>query len=431
MKPTSPQTASPRVWTRYTRNKITIIRPADRPHGNFSARIKFRKKIHYITLCDTVEESFKHALIARREILAERYAAFKKITGMRDECSTTLGDLLPHYRAFPGDTEAPPSSTTKEKNIQAFARIVALCHPDMAGRWEQFSLIRLTREFIVNWRSEVWKLANVAGTPDSERSIQIRRSANSTLLQARSLFTDSMLTYYRDTAKLDIPPCIAEFRTEPSFKKVSKTEYRAPNNNVIAATLADLEKFHRKEETIVDENMFIAAWLAIGFGLRAGEIKSAVKADFKQVDEDIYFDPPWRAKNNNVPLIGVQLDAWQRLEPFLTKGSPADYVIAGNKTERTGEVFLRISKWMKSLGWRTTHHVHELRAWAGCQIVMGPDGNGEHWLRGSRFMRHSKISTTQNFYGHHIQVKLEKVPLPKILATEFKPQLIQGGRATA
>ena len=416
-----------KAFTRFKRHGITIIRPADRPHGNFSCRIKFRGKLYSITLRDTVEDSFKAALLAKREIHAQRWADFQTKTGLRAECITTLADVIPHYRAFPGDTEPPPSAHTKEKNIQAIARLLAVASPSpqRGEGWGEVALTSLTREFIVNWRSEIWKLANAAGTPDSERSIQIRRSANSTLLQARSLFTDAVLPYYRDVAKLTLPSCLAEWRLEPGFKSVAKTEYHAPPDNIIARTLNSLTEVGRVTPCAPDDNMKTACWLAIGFGMRAGEIARATIGDFVKVNGDVFFRPSWRAKNNRVPEIGVQLDAWPRLEPLLggTSSTSPQYALVGTATERTSEVFRRISDWMRTLGWATTHHIHELRAWAGCQIA----NNHPNGIRAAQaFMRHSTFATTEKFYGHYLKVRMDKVQLTiPALDKPFEPKILE------
>jgi len=132
--------------------------------------------------------------------------------------------------------------------------------------------------------------------------------------------------------------------------------------------------------------------------------------DFQAVAGDVAFRPPWFGKNKKRTLeVLVQLDAWQHLGPIIEALPAKAFVLHGHETERTSDVFRRISGWMKSLGWETTHHIHELRAWAGSYIADHAAGDG---IRSAQiFLRHASYATTEKFYGHHRKQQLAKVKL--------------------
>lgn len=403
--PESIQTSDP---DKFTSDGMTFRRRGKK----YIVRIKFRGKERFLTLADTKAESIRAAKLARKEIREGRWAEFRNSTQLRaDHPKTPLSELYKHYRAYPGGL----SAHTKEKNIQALDRILRVARPDAGA----LHIEDLTGDLLWNWKQEVLKSSNLE---NEERGIQLRRSANSNLRQARSLFAKHALEWFEREAKLHIPETIAGFCQESAFKRVAKLDYHAPADIVMGNTLQALEVLSKREDLSADElNLAKAAWLAIGFGLRAGEIGRAKNADFQRINGDVFFRPIWRAKNKRIPEIGVQLDAWKRLGPWV-ETQPADaYVLAGTDTERTSVVFRRLSDWMRGFGWQTTHHCHELRAWAGCQIA---EKHTQGLLAAQAFMRHSSYGTTQKYYGHHLRLRLDKVQLVIPSIASFQPTIV-------
>ncbi len=380
-----------------------------------------------IRLAETADKSFTMAVAARRKLREAGWDALLAVLPKNKnvaDVTTTIEDLLVHYRAYKGRI----SDHTKEHNIAALRSLLLTAGAATAENWTKVELKTLTDDLVWKWKQQILAKAHEPGTLPA-RTEQLQRSANSILLQARSLFARSrrndFADFYKRTAGIELPASITGFRTHPAFGGVEKHDYRPPSDQIMAKTLAALTSGKDGQSgSDLDKNLQIAAWCAIGFGLRASEIARAIKDDFKTQDGDTFFDPIWRAKNNKFPLIGVQLDAWKYLQPLLADRQPTDYILAGTTTERTGDIFRQISAWMKTLGWQTTHHIHELRAWAGCQIVVGDGDHGQDWESARRFMRHSQVATTQKYYGHHVKVRIKKVPLPTIIVTPFVPQVL-------
>ena len=169
--------------------------------------------------------------------------------------------------------------------------------------------------------------------------------------------------------------------------------------------------------------MYRAIWLAIGFGLRKSEIAAARRDWFHQVDGVMYCRGDALAKNHKYPEIRAQLGAWPKLEPVLRDHAPDAPILTGTATERNEDTFRRISEWMRTLGWETQHHIHEFRAWAGCQIAMAAGGRG--LLDAMVFMRHASYATTEKYYGHHMKIKLGEVQLSLPTIAPFAPAVVR------
>lgn len=396
----------------------TIVRE-NKPGAKYTTRIRFQGKVHFVTLAETADASFSQALAARREIQAGRWQALKQTVGLRSDCGTTLGEIK---RAYLGDVEAgdagylpaPPkvlADGTKKKNVYALENMLRRAGVPPA---DTLPLATLTGELVYKYKQAVLKACKDEAP---EAATRLCRSANSILIQARSIFADEARTYFERSAKIKLPATLDKFRTEPGFKQVAKTEYHAPSDVVVAKTFKHLEALGRADATEQERNEFVACWLALGFGLRASELAKARKQDFHEVAGDIAFRPPWFGKSKRKTLeVRAQLGAWNHLGPIVAKLPAGAYVLTGTDTERTGDVFRRISGWMKSLGWETTHHCHELRAYAGSYIAdhppVGADGQRMDGVRAAQiFLRHASYATTEKFYGHHRKQQLGKVAL--------------------
>src|SRR6185312_10147527 len=177
--------AEPESLNRLTRHGLTIRRKKlkDGRWGKWTVRIRFRNKIHPITLCETAKDSFDKAVRARREIHDGRWEQLKETSTLRQLSNTTLADVFTAYRAFKGPDR--PSEDTRELNINALTAIIRESGAiDPAAKVENLSLLRLTADLVWKWKETKRKLADDA--QDDERALQLLRSANSRLRQARS-----------------------------------------------------------------------------------------------------------------------------------------------------------------------------------------------------------------------------------------------------
>jgi len=412
----TPAGAAAAKWVRLSRKGYPTIVRENRMGSKFSTRIKHLKQVHFVTLTEQADTSFTAALEARRQIQSGHWQKLKETVRLRTDCPTTWGDIKTHYEQY---QPAPPkvlAAETKKKNLYALENFLRKSGLEPK---DDLALTVLTGELVYKWKQAILADCRDKSPEDATR---LCRSANSILIQARSIFADEAQTYFTRAAKLKLPASLEKFRNEPGFKQIAKTEYHAPTDLVVAKTFAHLTELNKRltegdngQSSLDDRNEFIACWLALGFGLRASDITRAQKSHFQEVQGDIAFRPPWFGKNKkHTPEIRVQLDAWKHLGPILAGLGKDAYLIHGNKTERQYDVFRRISGWMKAAGWETTHHIHELRAWAGSYIADHAEGDG---LRAAQiFLRHSSYATTEKFYGHHRKQQIAKVSLtiPKV-----------------
>lgn len=348
--------------------------------------------------------------LARRALVAGKLDAVRAIFAPRTTPSATLAQVFALYRqAPPGSRRASPA--VREGNIRRLLDVVRTASCSLTP--DSCSLSTLTARLIYDYKQAIERLA---ADEDETRRLQLYRSANSTLRQARSIFTPDFCEYYTQVGGLELPECLEAFRNAPTFKGCPKQEYTPPNDAIVARTFEALGKLEN-----TDPNLYKAMWLALGYGLRKSEIECARHDWFQTIEGAPYVTGDELAKNRKFPRIRAQLGGWDKLRPHIEGRPGRDYVLAGTDTERTDDVFRRCSQLMKSLGWETQHHVHELRAFAGCQVAMK---SPRHLYDAQTFMRHASVTTTESKYGHHLKRHLDEVKLTLPVSAPFQPKLV-------
>jgi integrase len=353
---------------------------------------------------------------ARKAIIAGRVADVKKLLV---PASAPRVPVLQEY--FDAYSLVPQSARRAAPQVR-ICNVRRLCDVlDTLGQEAPaVPITALTARLVYDYKLAIERKANAE--PEARR-LQLYRSAISTLRQARSVFSVDACEYYSQAAKLPVPAEIAAFRQAPTWRGCRKEEYTPPTDDIIAATFTALDDLER-----TDPNVFKAAWLALGFGLRKGELELARNGWCVLLDGNPYVAGNELAKNHRFPRVRAQLGAWPRLQPHIEGQPPGAFILAGSVTERTDYVFRRLSSLMRSVGWKTQHHLHELRAWAGCQVALK---SPKHLYDAQTFLRHANITTTENAYGHHLKRSLDEVALAVPVNAGPSPsfQVIQGGLA--
>jgi integrase len=120
-------------------------------------------------------------------------------------------------------------------------------------------------------------------------------------------------------------------------------------------------------------------------------------------------------KNKRVIDLPVIEEWWRRLQAIraeqlsIANGDPDPFVLTGHQTERTEDVFRRVSAWMRKLGWKTEKTIHEFRAYVGSKVAM------EFGIEtASMFLTHADITTTLRFYGRYMKLSGTKLGSLKI-----------------
>lgn len=344
----------------------------------------------------------------REELKSGRLETLRVIQLRRSPTDLTVGRLLKEFARYAAVAGLAPG--TARNYPLCLRRILAVALPSGTDP-DQVSLLDLTARLVFEWRAKV--AATVPAGDDAQRR-KVEGSANSMLNQARGLFSARAMEHYRLVAKIDLPPNIREFLDAPGFTDVVKEEYHLPPDSVVARTFADLAG---KRES--DPDVFVATWLALGFGLRKSEAAAVRAGWFRVTPQGVFLDlratlvpgsfaEKASTKNGSVcPSIQCSNGAWQHLQPIVASLQAEDYLLrAPTATGRCEEVFRRLSAWMADLGWATDKKLHELRAYAGCQVARR-DGIEA----ASRWLRHSSIVVTQRHYGRYLRPTITDAPL--------------------
>jgi integrase len=313
----------------------------------------------------------------------------------------TVGEVCEVYEKHPDERQL----STVKHNILALRKIlkVALHREEV----DDLDVAVLTAELVRKYKREAEVLHEDESDPLAEQ--QWKRSANSNLQQARSLFAKHVMVHYRDEG-LKMPD-MRGFMEEVRFRNVGKVDYNPPADELIDETFKRLDGELRLE----DPAAYAAICLACGTGMRKKAISQARWSWFQQRDGRAYMRSDVLGKNKRVIDLPVIEEWWRRLQAIraeqlsIANGDPDPFVLTGHQTERTEDVFRRVSAWMRKLGWKTEKTIHEFRAYVGSKVAM------EFGIEtASMFLTHADITTTLRFYGRYMKLSGTKLGSLKI-----------------
>jgi integrase len=261
---------------------------------------------------------------------------------------------------------------------------------DYRAEIDSVSLNILSLPAIQQWRLEYVKKAK---TPAEEGARMT--SCNSTIRQARSLFATKIVKFLPEIILPSPPPFHdVEFYPRQSAKYFSRIN---PKDLLLKAR-ADLSEN--------DPATFIAMLLAIGAGLRRGEIDSL---QWHQVDFNrqlIRVETTDTASLKTVDArdeVAIDEHIVAILRGFHAKRA-SDFVVEGSGNGggpkkwghdyRAGYVFDKVIAWLRENGVTARKPLHELRKELGAIVT------AEHGIyAASRVMRHSSVATTAAHYS--------------------------------
>ena len=252
-----------------------------------------------------------------------------------------------------------------------------------------------------------WRIAYVAQAKNPAQKQSRETSCNSTIRQARSLFTKEIVYNLKELLlpalpPFEIPPEIKpeKGKKNPLLFKKHNTKYssRIDAKTLLQAAHADLyEK---------DPPAFLAVRLALSAGLRRGEIDSLCwhQVDFKRelirIESTEAASLKTRDSQAEVPVDPQVAAIFQDLR----KQATGQFVIEAEGTEngprkwgqhyRADAVFNRLTAWLRAHGVKARKPLHELRKELGAMVT------AEHGIyAASRVLRHSKVTTTAEHYS--------------------------------
>jgi integrase len=269
------------------------------------------------------------------------------------------------------------------------------------ARWlERIHAVRL--DAITPARVQEWKrafLARAGKDPVALRSA--RTSCNSFLRRAKSLFAPSAVKHL--SLQLPAPLPFDGIAFEPR----QSARYRSTIDPE-ALTLAASEELAGK-----DEPVFLAFLLALGAGLRRGEIDRLEWSAFRwdrnviRIEPTRWFDVKTEHSIGDVPVDpelmsvfrGYAARAHERVHPgmhpphFVIEGDNLPIASATFENYRAQATFERLSAWLRKHGVTARKPIHELRKEFGSMV------NRRHGLTAAKdLLRHADIGITASHY---------------------------------
>ena len=371
----------------------------------------------------TIKAEAEKAEAEHRKLLESgKFEQAATIRSRKAKADTTLAQIINTYTLSPVDA----NETTRKANVNNFKNVVRHVHGKDAD-FERLPASLINAELAASWFNQASR--EVLAEDSQTEQGSIRRSANSIMQQAKSLFVPRALEAYAE-ADLELPN-VAEFLAKcktRKFTKAIKTDYHAPKEEIIQQTLKDWQALQNRD-------LFLVIGHALAFGLRKGEIT--------QVRWN------WHTTRDTVPCLdatgdmknGLGFLQVRALDPFYSlmmttikerkwEGKPADFIVNGTDTYRTEALFRNVSAWMRARGWETQKTVHEFRAYSGSQVAMR---YGIYEC--SSWLRHSSVKVTEQAYTRFVKLfrpdDVTKLPakwaaVPTVTpAVPFVPKVVQ------
>lgn len=258
-------------------------------------------------------------------------------------------------------------------------------------------------------RVQEWRLAYVAKAKNPARSRSAMTSCNSTIRQARSLFAPKVVKFLPDLIlPQPLPFAGVEFFPRQSARYFSKIDPKA------------LLQTAKKELEAKEPAAFLALLLALGAGLRRGEIDSLCwhqvdtrrgiirvevteAASLKTQDSrgEVEIDERlatilqgFKAKAKGRFVVEVEEKEIKKSRKPRKSESKTSGPRVWGQHYRADAVFDKLTAWLRGQGIEAKKPLHELRKELGALIT------SEHGIyAASRALRHSNVATTAAHYA--------------------------------
>jgi integrase len=334
-----------------TRDGLTIFKRYPGPEQAYYHKFKYAGKQHMLKLATTAEDSFPIARKLRAAIKAGRLASVNQALDAFKErrASSTLAELFKRYEdKVRGITGIAAKTAKRNCNCirQIFRHAIDVNLTNEAI--DKLPTTDLNAALLEKYKS---KLLAASGTNIlAQDSAYV--TANTAIRMARSLFCKKLPDdFYQG---LVLPDTTALFKVK-LFKETRKGFQMPASDTVdkIRAAAVELKK--------ADPNAYIIYLLALGTGLRAGEIgrsrqhwiETIVNQTETQTIIRVQAETDFRPKakqERTVPIDAFILAELNEMIIPVLPGTP-DYIMRGHKTERCDQAFRRFSKWLEVLGW--------------------------------------------------------------------------------
>lgn len=302
--------------------------------------------------------------------------------------SVKLGDIFDFYKYDPGGARLE----SKKDNIRAMTKIVSALR---SGEVEKMP-VDVLWDTDINGRNCIEAFMSAEAF---KRGKSCHVSVNSTIRQAKSIFSKDMLRKYRRA--YNIPADIHDFLDTPGFK-TPRPGYRLPDADTIDKVWQLCEGFRE-----ANFNYYRIFLLASGAGLRRNEIKNA-RHDWIESYNGKYFirvrqDGDFESKSGLDRIIPLHTStAESLLESLRREGITNGYILTGDR-ERLLRRFVDV---LRGAGLDVRLPLHELRK------IYATRMNAHFGMAAAqRACGHANESTTNGYYVDAMVWGVDGVPI--------------------
>lgn len=375
-----------------------------KPNGPYYARFWANGK-PWLRCTNTLDKREAERICRQlaKEAKAGRFKALDQTKAVQDRVSS-VGELFASYQKHAAGDLKPKSLSHAISSTRTVIRL-GLGRRDASNE----EIDRLSLDVFNASLASQFKTAKIAEA-GNENGLELRSkqiSANTCRLLAHSVFKDDLRPLYKADG-IVLPKSLEEFLKVKAFK-VQKVTFRYPSDFVPRLREA------AKRLKVDDPNCYRAYLLALGSGLRAGEI-AAARWDWIEKDEagnyGIRVQPtadyagPKGKRERVVPVeacVVQELEELRSTVPFPGNQVSA-HILEGNRSERLYRTFNRFGVWLKGLGWSERKKLHALRKIYGSLVAQ------QFGLYAAKeCLGHADIQTTASFYVGQVdrpQVKI-------------------------
>lgn len=374
----------------------TIFTRAPHPGASFYLHVQRRGR----RLLRSLDTPLKSAAVAKAKLILDALdtnqlaAARALMNRPTDGACATVGQVLDWALTAALDVNEHTRSNYVLCTRNLLRQATGVTDPDT------LSTGLLTAETVRAFYRAVTTRAQAAG--DQETGNRVRRTANSIANQVRCLFSPRNRADLRDAglALPDLTGFYEELKVR-RFRGVEKRDWRAPDDAVIAATLTAWRQLATLDWDAdpLARNTYLAIWLELSCGLRAGEVAQIHWEWFRRMDGVIWLSNRAEVKSGEgylhlLPLDPHFTEGWLLLIDKLPEPRSGP-VLVGNDTERRTDVFRRVGALLRFAGWQTQKTNHALRALSGAWCVRARGIYGAQ-----QFLRHRSVVTTERHYSY-------------------------------
>lgn len=340
----------------------------------------------------------KRAKLKREAIEAEKWEVLEASCAKRS--FATVGECVEAFRRL------AKMRGTRPTTVQSYiAKLRRFCESSFEGDWQKVPVSYLTPKAANLF---IQRRLEDEDCPDEESRQAAVNGAQSQLRNAASVFSREACLFYREEG-LKLPEGLRDFGPAARFKAVPKV-YKLPRPELIRSTI---EGGYALEGSL--RWVFIAAF---DLALRGDEIAQLTQDCFQQDMHGQWWMIPNFKQKGGTSKVRVPTRLYKELSqafaeretllPGATKRARLDLIQRGEFPE-----------WMRSLGWKTGHLAHELRALRGCWLYyhsqpithkihgekVRVEVNGP--LEAKQTLGHSSITTTERSYAGLVGIPLE------------------------